>query len=181
MRMKHIIKIIIQLLIVTIIIGSGYKYYLYKVEKDRLAQPAYFTEYKLSGDEMTKLIRFFSVKSSPELKVWYNEDILKEEDWPDYTYFTIESTEDTKIVVEVMNYQLFDEKSKWNEEARKKVEGYGINENNRLTVEWVMKHPKEAIEIVIELNDIVGNYGDWQWVLSKYESITGIPMEKYEP
>ena len=78
-----------------------------------------------------------------------------------------------------MNYKLFDEKSKWIKEAQEKAEKYGIDENNRLTVEWVMKHPKEAVEIMREM-DIVWEYGDWQWVSSQYEKITGIPTENSE-
>ena len=179
MKKKRIIKTIVWLLIVFIFIGIGYKYYLYKMEEERLKQSPYFTEYKLSGSEMTMLHLCFFVESTPQWRGWDDNDKLKEEDWPDYSYFTIEETEDTEAVITVMNYKLFDEKSKWIKEAQEKAEKYGIDENNRLTVEWVMKHPKEAVEIMREM-DIVWEYGDWQWVSSQYEKITGIPTENSE-
>lgn len=180
MKKKHIIKTALWLLIVFIFIGIGCKYFLYKMEKERLKQSPYFTEYKLSGSEMTILHRSFYVESTPQWRGWFDNDKLKEEDWPDYSYFTIEETEDTKVVITVINYQLFEEKSKWSKRAREKAEEYGIDENNRLTVEWVMKHPKEAIKIVQEM-EVVGEYGDWQWVSSLYEKITGNSIERCQP
>lgn len=180
MKKKHIIKITIGLLIVFTFIGIGCKYFLYKMEEERLKQSPYFTEYKLSGSEMTMLHLCFYIESTPQWRGWYDNDKLKEEDWPDYSYFTIEETEDTEVVITVMNYKLFEEKSKWSKRAQEKAEKYGIDENNRLTVEWVMKHPKEAIEIMREM-EIVWEYGDWQWVSSLYEKITGDSIERFEP
>ena len=180
MKKKQIIKTALWLLIVFIFIEIGCKYFLYKMEEERLKQSPYFTEYKLSGSEMTMLHLCFYIESTPQWRGWYDNDKLKEEDWPDYSYFTIEETEDTEIVITVMNYKLFEEKSKWSEGAREKAEEYGIDENNRLTVEWVMKHPKEAIKIVQEM-EVVWEYGDWQWVSSLYEKITGNSIERCQP
>ena len=107
---------------------------------------------------------------------------LKKDDWPDYSYYKIDATEGTEIVVTVLNYWLFDERIEFNQAAWEKAEEYGITTDNRLTVEWVMKNPRKAAEIM----DSMANNGDIFRYLKKriypvYEEITGIPMEKYQP
>ncbi|NLK76208.1 MAG: hypothetical protein GX284_00495 [Clostridiales bacterium] len=118
----------------------------YKAEEERMAQKPYFTKYKLNEEEMNILNSQFHVETTPD---WWEN--WNEEDRPDYSYYTIEATEDTKVVVAVMNYWMFEYRDIYDRGGWEKAEEYGITEDNRLTTEWVMEHPREAVEIMTSM------------------------------
>lgn len=150
MKKKRIIKTI-KIILLMIILLAGIKgvllYRDYRAEQERMAQKPYFTKYKLTATEMGVLDAEYHVKVIPTI------GNMDKEDWPDYSYVTIEATEDTKIVVTVMNYWLFDDLSEVDKDAWEKATEYGFTTSNRITVDWVMKHPREAVEIMTTMGD----------------------------
>lgn len=175
MERKKVIKLIIWLILSAIVIKIGMVIYEYEEEKERLAQEPYFTEYKLTTTEMAVLDGKYHVKVTPEVTKLSKED--NKDIWPDLSFVTIEATEDTEIVVTIMNYWLFEKRDEWNKEGWEKAEEYGINVDNMLNVEWVMNHPREAVEI---MNSMKSNYRftyPWKGICSLYEEITGIHIE----
>lgn len=62
----------------------------------------------------------------------------------------------TADIIEAMNYLLFTEKSRGNQEGIEKATKYGLSETNTLTFGWVKEHPKEMLEI----KEGMENYGE---------------------
>lgn len=173
MKKKHIITIIILVIVLLAGIKGVLLYRDYKAEQERMAQKPYFTKYKLNEEEMNILNSQFHVKTTPD---WWEN--WNEEDRPDYSYYTIEATEDTKIVVTVMNYWLFDDLSEVDKDAWEKATEYGFTTDNRITVEWVMEHPRKAVEIMYSM----ASHGEIfqelrEWIYPIYERITGEKIE----
>ena len=150
MKKKGIIISLIVIVILIISIKPAYAYYQYRQEVKRFSQEPYFTEHKLSLREFVVMKKNFYVDEKPTYVHFAELDMS---DWPDYSYYTIEETETTYILVEVLNYYLFDELSEDDLAGREKAEEYGFSPENRITVEWVMSHPKEAVQIM---------YGMWE-------------------
>lgn len=146
MKIKRIVTIIVSAIVLLAGIKGILIYRDYKAEQERLAQSPYFTKDKLNEAEMNILVGQYHMKTDPG---WSEK--LKKEDWPDYSYYTIEATEDTEIVVAVMNYWMFDYRDIYDRGGWEKAEEYGITAENRLTTEWVMEHPKEAVEIMTSM------------------------------
>ena len=172
MKIKRIVTIILSAIVLLAGIKGILIYRDYRAERERLAQKPYFTEFKLTATEMGILDAEYHVKVTPAV-----ENINKE-DWPDYSYYTIEGTEDTEIVVAVMNYWLFDDLSELDKDAWEKATEYGFTTDNRITVDWVMEHPREAVEIM----DSMASYGEIfqelrEWIYPIYERITGEKIE----
>ena len=177
MKKKHIIEMIIGIVLLIAAVKGVLIYHDYQSEKKRLAQAPYFTKDKLNESEMNILTGEYHVEVTPSWR-----EPLKKDDWPDYSYYTIGATKDTEVVVTVMNYWMFDDRIEMDQAGWEKAEEYGITTDNRLTVDWVMKNPRKAAEIM----DSMANNGDIFRYLKKriypvYEEITGIPMEKYQP
>lgn len=169
-------KIIIGAIIVIILAASikpVYMYYEYKQEERRLSQPAYFTEDMLSKAEYNTMATKYHVDETP---YWW--ETLNKEDWPDYSYYTMEATEDTEMAVAVLNHYLFDEHLEGDEAGWEKAKEYGFTSDNRITVEWVMEHPKDAVEIM----NSMWNNGDlfqyYRRVKAVYEEITGASIQE---
>lgn len=114
----------------------------------------------------------YYVDETPYWWEWPNE-----EHWPDFTYYTMEATEDTEMVVTVLNYWLFDECSELDRGGWEKAEEYGFSLDNRITVEWVMEHPKEAVEIIRATANKGDIFDDYQWIKKVYDEITGVSLE----
>lgn len=172
MKKKRIITVILA----TIILLMGLKgiliYRDYRAEQERLSQSPYFTKYKLTTTEMGVLDAKYHIEVTPTV------ENIKKEDWPDYSYYTIEATEDTEVVVAVLNNWLFDDRSEMDQGAWEKAKEYGITTDNRLTSGWVMEHPRKAVEIMTSL----GDEGDIFRYLKKriypmYEKITGEKLD----
>ena len=173
MKIKRIVTIIVSAIVLLAGIKGILQYQENKSEEERLAQSPYFTKDKLNEAEMNILVGQYHMKTDPG---WSEK--LKKEDWPDYSYYTIEATEDTEIVVAVMNYWLFDDLSELDKDAWEKATEYGFTTDNRITVDWVMDHPREAVEIM----DSMASYGEIfqelrEWIYPIYERITGEKIE----
>lgn len=176
MKRKKIIRIIAWLIVMVAVIAIAIFLYKYEKEKERLAQEPYFTEYKLNTTEMAVLDGYYHVKVTPGVTKLYKEDNI--DTWPDYTFVTIEATEDTEVAVTVMNYLLFDDRCESNKAGWEKAEEYGITADNRLTVEWVMAYPREATDIMLSMaNEGQSFYELNNYVYPLYEKITGIHLE----
>lgn len=50
------------------------------------------------------------------------------------------------MAVTVLNYYLFEYRLESDSAGWEKAEEYGFSSDNRITVEWVMEHPKETTE-----------------------------------
>lgn len=176
MKRKKIIKAIIWLMLLVAIIAITIILYKHEKEKERLAQEPYFTEYKLNTTEMAVLNGEYHIKVTPGVTKLSKEDNI--DTWPDYTFVKIEATEDTEVAVTVMNYLLFDDRYELNKAGWEKAEKYGINTDNRLTVEWVMNHPREAADIMLSMANRGQGFQDLEnYVYPIYEKITGIHLE----
>ena len=173
-------KIIAIILLILVSVGLIGMYVFYSHQKEKLEQEPFFTEFELSKYEMIFLRKRFFVESTPTRIDWFDDSKLDMEDWPDYSYYKIKATDDTRIVVAVMNYWLFDERSEWNKEGWEKAEEYGFSTDNRLTVEWVMEHPKEAIEIQSAMAFNGEDFDDWDKVSRVYAKIQNESISKEE-
>lgn len=171
-KKKKAICILIILFLVACI-KPAHMYYEYKQEEKRLAQDSYYTEYKLTEYEYRVMARMYHVDENPSWR-----DHVDMEDWPDYSYYTMEVTEGTEMVVAVLNYWLFDNFSETDREGLEKAIEYGFSAENRITVEWVMSHPKEAVAIMHG----TANNGDWfssyQRVETVYNMLTGVAADE---
>ncbi len=78
----------------------------------------------------------------------------------------------------MLNYYLFEERIESDRGGWEKAEAYGFSLENPITIEWVMEHPKEAVEIVQATANEGDDFDDYQWIKSKYDKITG-EMEEY--
>ena len=129
-----------------------------KKEEERLSQEPYFTEFNLSMHETAYMTNNFYVDFQPREtndNYWfYDVDMSK---WPDYSFYTMTATEKTEKLLVVLNYYLFDEIKEYDNEGRGQATNYGLNSENKLTVDWVMSHPKEAVDIM----DSMANQGKW--------------------
>jgi hypothetical protein len=175
MKRKVIIAIVIMLLLAASI-KPACMYYEYKQEKNRLSQKPYFTEYKITQYELRVMVHNYYVDENPSWR-----DDLNEDEWPDYSYYTMEATEDTDIAVTVLNYWLFEDFSDINQDGLEKAEEYGFSLENPITVEWAMEHPKEAVEIMYGMSGHGDFFSDYQWMKRVYDDeIMGIAEDTTE-
>jgi len=169
MKKKRIIKLVVCIVLLVVAVKGVLIYHNYRSEKERMSQKPYFTKYKLTATEMGILDGEYHMKITP------NVAEINPDDWPDYSYYTIEATKDTEVVVTVMNYWMFDHRSVYDHGGWEKAEEYGITTDNRLTVDWVMKNPRKATEI---MDSMVNNGDIFQYMKKRiypvYEEITGI-------
>lgn len=63
-------------------------------------------------------------------------------------YTILAATEDTETVVTVRNYRLFEELDERDRKASELAKQYSFSSNKPITVDWVMEHPKNAVEIM---------------------------------
>ena len=161
-------KVVCIVILVCLVIGAiwGWRYY---ENQQRKKQRAYFTDKKITAYEIGIMVDYYHVKSTPEFP-WE----LDEEDWPDYSYYTIEPTEDTEKIAVVMNYALANELFSFDSKAVEQYKKYGFSTENPITVEWIMENPKKAVNI---MKFMAG--GAWryyrlgEWVYPTYEKLTG--------
>lgn len=101
---------------------------------------------------MWVLVRLYHVKSTPG----YPWD-MDEEKWPDYSCYTIESTEDTEKVAVVLSYELANELANElyssEQEAIELFKKYGFSKENPITAEWIMDNPQKAVKIMRLIRD----------------------------
>lgn len=198
---KYIKRVLLGLLLLVLAAGftvGGRHVWKQYQEKKRLAQEPYFTGKKISYDAMAYMTRGFHCECSPGF-TWD----MKEEDWPDYSYYTLEATGDTEIAVTVLNYILFEdlgERHRKTAELAKQIYGriipntfeqqasrdrkaaelakqYGFSSENPITVDWVMEHPEEAVEIMHTSAYGGSDFEDKDYIYSMYKKITGKQVE----
>ena len=117
---------------------------------------------------MAIMVDFYHVKSTPV----YPWD-LDEDKWPDYSYCTIEPTEDTEKIAVVMNYALANELFTYDAKAIEQYKKYGFSEENPITVAWIMDNPKKAVKIMRLIRDNRRYINEENSVYPAYEKITG--------
>lgn len=143
-----IIGIIVKLLLlIAILIGLGIGLFYIK-EQQRLDKKPYFTEYRLSKEEFGEMIDGFYVKTEPNQKRGSWLEDLNKSQWPDYSGFQMEATDETTKAVAVLNYYLFEERSEQDQRGIRRAEEMHFNAEKPITVEWVMDHPAEAAYIM---------------------------------
>lgn len=172
---KYIKRVLLSLLLLVLAAGltvGGLHVWNRYQEKKRLAQKPYFTEKKISYGAMAYMTGEFHCESSPRF-TWD----MKEEDWPDYSHYTLEATGDTKIVVTVLNYILFEDLDERDRKASELAKQYGFSAENPITVDWVMEHPEDAVEIVHISAYGGADFRDKDYIYSMYEKITGKQVE----
>ena len=103
-----------------------------------------YTQYDLTKREMDVLVWYYDVYI-PE----YVEDDIKFINENRYNInkdeYELSEGPNAEKCVEAYNNLMFDEKNADN--ALKLANSYGITEENRMTVEWVLSHPREALKI----------------------------------
>ena len=103
-----------------------------------------YTQYDLTKREMDALVSYFDIYI-PE----YVEDDIKFINENRYNInkdeYELSEGPNAEKCVEAYNNLMFDEKNADN--ALKLANSYGITEENRMTVEWVLSHPREALKI----------------------------------
>ena len=172
---KQILKRAACVVILTgIVIGAiyGWKYY---ENEQRKKQSAYFTEDRLTANEMWIMVNLYHVKSTP-VYPWE----MDEDKWPDYSYYTIEPTEDTEKIVVVMNYALANELFTYDAKAIEQYKKYGFSEENPITVAWIMDNPKKAVKIMRLISDSRWYINEEKNVYPTYEKLTGETEEMSE-
>ena len=165
---KRILKRAACVVILTgIVIGAiyGWKYY---ENEQRKKQNAYFTEDRLTANEMWIMVNLYHVKSTP-VYPWE----MDEDKWPDYSYYTIEPTEDTEKVATVLSYDLANELYSTEQEAIDLFKEYGFSKKNFMTAEWIMDNPKKAVKIMRLISDSRWYINEEKNVYPAYEKLTG--------
>ena len=76
------------------------------------------------------MVDLYHVKSTPV----YPWD-MDEDKWPDYSYYTIEPTEDTEKVATVLSYELANELYSTEQEAIDLFKEYGFSKENFMTAD----------------------------------------------
>lgn len=195
---KYIKRVLLSLLLLVLAAGftvGGRHVWKQYQEKKRLAQEPYFTEKKISYGAMAYMTGGFHCECSPGFP-WD----MKEEDWPDYSYYTLEATGDTEIAVTVLNYILFEDRGEryrkaaeqakqygfsntleqqasFDRKAAERAKQYGFSAENPITVDWVMEHPEEAVEIMHTSAYGGSDFEDKDYIYSMYKKITGKKVE----
>lgn len=154
-------KIIITLLIIVqdiaLFVGTIWGIGYIK-EKQRLDASPYYTEQELPYSVIYVLDRGYKMWTSPLL----SELNIDNENWPDFSYCTIEPIASTEKAIQFMNYDLFYDLDEYDQEAYDIAVSYGLSRDNLMTIEWVLEHPYEAVEIYL-----ARPYPDWYIGTSK--------------
>ena len=150
---------------------KGVSYYYDLIKSDTA-----YTRYRLSYTEAASFCSWFGVELTPKLEI--TEEKYLEEGRTDFTDVAMRGTKYTDQVVAVLNQLLFEEPSIWNNRAVKKAGEYGLSEENPMTAEWLLAHPKEAMEI----KNAMENYGEIIYnqdtILKKYREIERLEQMK---
>ena len=98
---------------------------------------------------------------------------MDEDKWPDYSYYTIEPTEDTEKVATVLSYDLANELYSTEQEAIDLFKEYGFSKENFMTADWIMDNPKKAVKIMRLISDSRWYINEEKNVYPAYEKLTG--------
>ena len=113
------------------------------VDEKKKEEP-FFTEAHLDETEFGIMIHRFYCIPSPK----YDAHTIDRSTGPDFSFYTLSPTDDTKKAVALMNTMIYKSDESLTEKARKVAKKNGITKETPLKVEWVMKHPKETVEIM---------------------------------
>lgn len=120
---------------------------------DMLFEDLNYTTYQLSWVELRSLYCWFQIETVQDLS---ELDKQFEEGRRDFTDVELEGTEYTEEAAFVMNRFLFEKSAPEDEQAILKSQEYGLSKENPVTVDWMIEHPKETIEI----KNAMENYGE---------------------
>ncbi len=137
-----IILTVITLLLIIIPGAIALKYYIEEKEREELLTVGY-TEYDLGIHELADLHLFLDI-CPPEYR---SRDFFDK-----YSYnwekkeLQLESGEYTEKRIQKFNNLIFCDAL--GKDLKMAAEQYGLSENNQITIEWVLTHPKETCEII---------------------------------
>lgn len=140
---KHIVKIVIIILAIHAVVIGTY-IYTEKKEREKIVKMGY-TEYNLSKLEMDYLVEYFDIYIPEYIEApltftidnKYNKDKDK---------FVLVQGEYSEQQVEKLNSLLYDERKA--ENAVEKASEYGFSSENRITADWIIAHPYEAVQVI---------------------------------
>jgi hypothetical protein len=75
---------------------------------------------------------------------------------------------------------LFENCSELDKKGLEKAEEYGFSLENPITVEWVMEHPKEAVEIMYSTANTGYKFTSYRDMKNVYDKITGAVEDETE-
>ena len=142
--------------------------YIY-ISAEREPEEPYFTDAKLSADEMGELVYHYHFSCEPELSD-YLEDYAENKD-PDYSYYKLAPDELTEMTIAVLNYTLFVEAGEEDEVAISYAEEFGFSSDNPITSEWVLENPQEAIAILDKTFDEGSVFYSPRYITKRYSII----------
>ena len=163
-KKKYIVAGLAVLLLLAVCAGL----YIYiSVEKE--PEEPYFTDAKLSADEMGELVYHYHFSCEPEFSD-YLEDYAENKD-PDYSDYKLAPDELTEMTIAVLNYALFVEA--WEEDAGaiSYAEKSGLSSDNPITSEWVLENPREAIAILNKTFDEGAAFYSTRYITERYSII----------
>ncbi len=172
-RFERILTTIIIVLIAAIGCIPGVIYSYNSVQKVRFAKEPYFTEYRLSEKQVTVLCNHYYIKTEPE---WW--EVRDMDQWPDYSNYTMEPTEHTQLVVDVLNYEFFIDPDRmeyaYDSYQREAAVSFGFSRENPITVDWVMTHPADAVTLLNEYYEL----DDYEVLKAKHHRMNHVSEEE---
>lgn len=123
------------------------------VTYDMISGDSSYTSFQLSRVELRSLNRWFQIETVQDLS---ELDKQFEEGRRDFTDVELEGTEYTKKAAFAMSWLLFENSAPEDEQAMLKAQEYGLSKENPVTVDWMIEHPKETMEI----KNAMENYGE---------------------
>ena len=147
-KIIFILQVILVILPINVALMAG-GYYLFEKEQERIKYMGY-TEYDLNKLQMDYLIGLYDIYI-PEYKnapMTFFTDNMYNPDKDKYKFVKGESCEEQ---IEKINSLLFNDNDGRYECTRESVLKYGFNENNPITSDWVMKHPYDALNMLMVL------------------------------
>ncbi len=143
MRKKVVFRFFIIFAVLIVCTVAIFMTHKHIQEQKRLSEKPFFTEFKLSEKELEYFASYYWIEVTPQL-----QNGLNQEDWPDFSYYTMQPTKETEMATVVLNYWLFDMEWECGVKEKKIIEEYGFSIDTPIEVNWIMTHPREALEIV---------------------------------
>jgi hypothetical protein len=140
-RRKLVLGILIVILFVS---GVFFATRGMEIVDEKKKEEPFFTEAHLDETEFGIMIHRFYCIPSPK----YDAHTIDRSTGPDFSFYTLSPTDDTKKAVALMNTMIYKSDESLTEKARTVAKKNGITKETPLKVEWVMKHPKETVEIM---------------------------------
>lgn len=122
-----------------------------KYDYEQLTSDAVYTPYQMTYRELRHVNSMFGLYvESSEIGQQFAEGRR------DFTDMTLQKTDYTEKAAAVMNWSVFEECEAEYTPAKGKAAEYGLSKENPITADWIVTHPKEAIEI----KNLMKNYGE---------------------